>query len=321
MTRFWAFALLAAVPFSIALTLGDAQAGGKQKDPNNIRIEGTLTKDDPIDKRRGGASQVHTVKMKAGKTYTIDMVSTAVDSYLFLDDSKGTQLAEDDDSGGNQNAQILFNCTKDGDYKVVCTVYQADMVGKYVLTVKTSANSTTPLATPHQALIGKGAPDFKGDFAINGEPGKLSDLKGKVVLVAFWEARNLACAETFSQLRDWNKELKDEGLAIVGITYYNSEIGQRIGFDKESGKVITVETADKKSDQATFKVFAAHHKLDYLLMALTKTEALRTFDAYAVNGLPQFVLVDREGVVRAVLVGEKNVSSLAKEIKKALETK
>ena len=35
-------------------------------------------------------------------------------------------------------------------------------------------------------LIGKPAPDFEGDFAVNGKPGKLSDLKGKVVLVDFW---------------------------------------------------------------------------------------------------------------------------------------
>jgi cytochrome oxidase Cu insertion factor (SCO1/SenC/PrrC family) len=319
MARFSAFVLLAAVPLTLAL--GGAQAGGKQKD--NIKIEGTLTKDDPTDKRRGFACQVHTVKMKAGKTYTIDMISTDVDSYLYLDDSKGTQLAEDDDSGGMQNAQIVFKCPKDGDYKVVCTVYDSNrMTGKYVLTVKTSAE-TSPLATPHQSLIGKDAPDFKGDFAINGKAGKLSDLKGKVVLIAFWEARSLACADTFPNLRDWYKEYKGEGegFEVVGVTYYNSEIGQRIAFDKETGKVITADTADKKSDQATFQALAAHHKLDYLLMALPKAEALRTFDAYAVNGLPQFVLVDRGGIVRQVLVGEKNVSALEKEIKKLVEVK
>jgi alkyl hydroperoxide reductase subunit AhpC len=315
MTRFCAFALLVAVPLTIGLT--DAQA---QKDKDTIRIEGKLTKDDPKDKRRNGASQVHTVKMKAGKTYTIDMVSTELDSYLFLDDNTGKQLAEDDDSGGMQNAQIVFTCTKDGDYKVVCTVYEQNMVGKYVLTVKTSA-VTTPLATPHQSLIGKAAPDFKGDFAINGEIKQLSDLKEKVVLLAFWEARNPACVETFGQLRDWYKEHKAEGLEIIGVTFYNSEIGQRMGFDKETGKITTPETADKKSDQATLTALAAYHKLDYLLLVLPKTEALRTFDAYAVNGLPQFVLIDRQGIVRSVLVGEKNVTALGKEITKALEMK
>jgi peroxiredoxin len=316
MTRFCVFAILVAIPMTLAVR--DVQA---QKDKEgNIRIEGTLTKDDPIDKRRGGASQTHNVKMKAGKTYTIDMMSTAVDSYLFLDDAKGKQLAEDDDSGGMQNAQIIFNCTKDGDYKVVCTVYDANMTGKYVLTVKTASN-TTPLATPHQSLIGKEAPNFTGDFAINGDTKKLADLKGKVVVVAFWEARSTQCAETFAQLRDWYKAHQVDGLEIVGLTYYNSEIGQRIGFDKETGKVTTPDTADKKSDQETLTALAEHHKLNYLILALTKAEALKTFDAYAVNGLPQFVVVDRQGIVRSVHVGEKNVSALEKEITKALEAK
>ena len=246
MTRFYLFALLAAIPFTLAVRDVHAQ---KEKD---IRIEGTLTKDDPIDKRRGGASQTHTVKMKAGKTYTIDMVSNQLDSYLFLDDAKGRQLAEDDDSGGNQNAQIVFNCTKDGDYKVVCTVYDAKMTGKYVLTVKSNSN-TTPLATPHASLIGKQAPDFKGDFVLNGIAKELSDLKGKVVVLAFWEARSTQCAETFATLRDWHKAHNAEGLEIVGVTYYNSDIGQRIAFDKETGKVMTTEKADKLSDQATLK--------------------------------------------------------------------
>ena len=39
-------------------------------------------------------------------------------------------------------------------------------------------------------MVGKDAPDFKGDFAVNGNPLKLSDLKGKVVLLAFWEVRS-----------------------------------------------------------------------------------------------------------------------------------
>ena len=39
---------------------------------------------------------------------------------------------------------------------------------------------------PFAELIGKPAPDFAGDFAINGKPTKISALKGKVVLLDFW---------------------------------------------------------------------------------------------------------------------------------------
>jgi hypothetical protein len=37
-----------------------------------------------------------------------------------------------------------------------------------------------------QGLVGKPAPDLQGDFAVNGKPVHLSDLKGKVVLLDFW---------------------------------------------------------------------------------------------------------------------------------------
>ena len=47
-------------------------------------------------------------KMTAGKTYTIDMVSKQIDSYLRLEEASGKQLAEDDDSGGNLNAKLTL---------------------------------------------------------------------------------------------------------------------------------------------------------------------------------------------------------------------
>ena len=231
MRKLCVIALVAVFP--IPFVLSTAQAGGKPKE-KDVKIEGTITKDDPIDKRRMTPSQVHTVKMRAGQTYTIDMVSTEMDSYLFLDDAQGKQLAEDDDSGGNLNAQIVFNCTKDGDYKVVCTVFSPEMKGKYVLTVKNTGAAAVVTST-HTLLIGKEAPDFQGDFAINGKADKLSDHKGKVVVLAFWEARNPAALEALTHLNDWHKASKADGLDIIGVKFYNSEIGEGISFDKEAG--------------------------------------------------------------------------------------
>ena len=69
------------------------------------------------------------------KTYQIDMISNQFDAYLRLEDSKGNQLAEDDDSGGNLNAQILFTPTKADDYRIIATTFGPGATGIYQLKV------------------------------------------------------------------------------------------------------------------------------------------------------------------------------------------
>jgi glutathione peroxidase-family protein len=316
MARYFVIALLVLAPAATDI----AQAGGKKLD-KDVRIKDQLTRDDPKDRRRNGASKVHLVRMKRGLLYQIDMVSNQFDSYLFLEDKAGNQLAEDDDGGGNLNARIMFNCPKDGEYRVVCTCFQ-DAVGAYTLTVK-QAGKEQKVANAHGLLLGKAAPTFHGDFALNGQPVELSSLKGKVVLVAFWEARSAPSVAAFPRLRDWYKAYKADGLEIVGVTFYNFEMGHKVGFDKETGKITDLPKASKESEQAMLKELAAYHKLEHLVMALPKDDALTTFNAYAVNGLPQFVLIDRQGMVRVIRVGEREqaLEALEGEIKKLLAEK
>jgi peroxiredoxin len=317
MIRYGAIILLLAASAGPAL----AQAAAKGPKAKDVRIEGKLSPDDPRDPRRNAPHKVHLVPLKAGTTYTIDMVSRELDSYLRLEDPRGKQLAEDDDSGGNLNAQIVFDCEKDGVYRIIATSFNPNGAGRYVLTVKGKllAQQVTALAR----LLGKTAPDFQADFALNGTIHKLSELRGKVVLVEFWDARSGACAATFARLRDWSKAYKQAGLAIVGVTFYPSEIGQHVGFDKETGKIKDLPRSDKATEQAMLRDFARYHKLDYPLLALPRAEALRAFNDYLVNGVPELVLIDRRGIVRLVRTGEsaERLAAVEKEIQKVLAEK
>jgi thiol-disulfide isomerase/thioredoxin len=175
----------------------------------------------------------------------------------------------------------------------------------------------------HAALIGKPAPDFKGDFALNGKPTSLSDLKGKVVLLDFWAVWCGPCVSTFPHLIEWNKEYKDKGLEVIGVTMYNFEFNRKIGFDKEGGKLKALKEANKDTEQAMLKEFAAHHKLDYRLMTVPRDEMKKVFGEYKVQGIPQVVLIDRKGDVRLVKVGsgEANAKAIGDMIKKLIAEK
>jgi thiol-disulfide isomerase/thioredoxin len=172
-------------------------------------------------------------------------------------------------------------------------------------------------------LIGKPAPDFAGDFAVNGKAGKLSDLKGKVVLVDFWAVWCGPCIATFPHLRDWHKEYSDKGLEIVGVTMYNCERGRNYGFDKNTGKLTRATSQTKEGEQELLKDFAGHHKLQHRLMTLGKDDVTKTFKDYKVSGIPHVVVIDRKGNIQLVKVGsgEENAKAIEAKLKELLAEK
>lgn len=166
----------------------------------------------------------------------------------------------------------------------------------------------------HQQTIGKKAPDLVGQFGLNGKAVKLSDLRGKVVLVDFWAVWCPPCRAAFPHLTQLQKEFGDMGFEVLGVTTYY----RAYGFDKDNGKLVRVgkvvvdeKTGKKvlsgglsvKAENDMLREFVSHYKLPYRIITLEQKDWLQAATDYGVRGIPQAVLVDRLGVVRHVQVG------------------
>ncbi|MCI0682674.1 MAG: trypsin-like peptidase domain-containing protein [Gemmataceae bacterium] len=104
-----------------------------------LDVQGTVMMGDPVAKLAPfGRFKVHTIALKAGVRYVIEMggaVPLQFDPFLRLEDAKGQELAVDDDSGGNLNSRIVYTPKTDGDYRIIATVFEPQQLGAYTLTV------------------------------------------------------------------------------------------------------------------------------------------------------------------------------------------
>jgi len=101
---------------------------------------GVLTPQDPADYPTKPGCYYKTVRipLTAGETYLVEMNRVAQhgpDPYLVLVDPSGQKVAEDDDSGGNLNALIIYRPAATGEYQIRATSCNAQEVGPFTLRV------------------------------------------------------------------------------------------------------------------------------------------------------------------------------------------
>lgn len=162
-------------------------------------------------------------------------------------------------------------------------------------------------------LIGQKAIPLQADAFVNGEPLKDEDLKGKVVLLDFWAVWCGPCIATFPHLREWQEKYADKGLVIIGVTNY-----YKYDWDDEQKRIKSVPDFAPEDERKALVRFAEHHELKHRFMV---TPSGSTFAKdYAVTGIPQAVLIDKEGNIRMIKVGsgDANAQALDQLIKELL---
>jgi thiol-disulfide isomerase/thioredoxin len=168
-------------------------------------------------------------------------------------------------------------------------------------------------ARAHLALVGQKGALPETETWLNGGRLSAEDLKGKVVLLDFWAVWCGPCIATFPHLREWQAKFADKGLVIVGVTHwYNFD------WDDETSQIRRVPGLSHENENAATDKFLGYHKLKHHI-AIIDEEA--DFDRnYLVEGIPQAVLLDRQGNVRLIRIGagKKNALDLEQMIKRLL---
>jgi thiol-disulfide isomerase/thioredoxin len=154
--------------------------------------------------------------------------------------------------------------------------------------------SSAPAPAPQAAML---APEFlakTGDW-INTPPLTMKGLRGKVVLVDFWEYTCVNCIRTFPYLKAWHERYKDKGLVIVGI--HTPEF-------KFAG--------DHKNLQQAVKDLG-------LPFAVLDDAGYRNWTAYGNQYWPHKFLIDKTGKVVYHHIGEGGYGETEAQIQKALK--
>jgi thiol-disulfide isomerase/thioredoxin len=139
------------------------------------------------------------------------------------------------------------------------------------------------------------APELSAGDWINSEPLKLKDLRGRVVLVEFWTFGCYNCRNTLPFVKSLDDRYRAKGLTVIGV--HSPEFDEERKVENLRGAVSSLAIA-----------YAVVTDNDY-----------RTWKAYKVEAWPTFFLLDKQGRIRWMHVGEGNYDEAERQIQKLLD--
>ena len=134
-------------------------------------------------------------------------------------------------------------------------------------------------------LRGHPAPDFTLQ-TLDGETLSLSDLRGKAVVLNFWATWCPPCQAEMPELQAAYDAYSPGGLVVLGV--------------------------NQAEDRATVQAFLDERQLTFPVALDSQYEASQL---YQVNSLPTTFFIDRDGVIREIVIGQMNTALLKQQLR------
>ncbi len=131
-----------------------------------------------------------------------------------------------------------------------------------------------------QALTGMRAPDITSPAWINSSPQTSSSLRGKVILVEFWTFGCYNCRNVEPQVKRWHETYATRGLTVIGVH------SPEFAFEK---------------DVEAVRRYVTEHEIQY---PVAIDNDFTNWKRFKNRYWPTMYLIDKQGVIRYVRIGE-----------------
>lgn len=140
------------------------------------------------------------------------------------------------------------------------------------------------------------APELTNDVWLNVDaPLHLADLRGKVVILEMWTFGCINCQNVMPSLKEWHAKYKDQGLVIIGNHFPEFSYEADLANLKDAIVRYGIEyPVAQDNDGATWKTYKNHY-------------------------WPTLYLIDKQGHIRYVHIGEGRYQQTEANIKALLE--
>ena len=130
------------------------------------------------------------------------------------------------------------------------------------------------------AGVGMKAPDITNNTWLNSAPLHLQDLRGKVVMVEFWTFGCYNCRNVEPHVKSWFKTYADQGFLVIGV--HSPEFSY-------------------EHDLSRVKQYIRDHDIPF---PVSIDNDFSTWNRYGNRYWPAMYLIDKQGTIRYVRIGE-----------------